>query len=155
MKWLTILASLTFLTLGVACERETLSDEGPGGTPADGPLYPAPCEVACAKMVECGAFMAADQPACVVDCKTEPWAANYRQCRAQTCGLSERECEGFGVKSCAEACAFTADCGEITADGVDSCVADCKSEPWPGPYIDCRASICGASERQCEGFTGN
>ena len=117
-------------------------------------LYSATCEQACSKQANCNDEMGADLNDCVVDCQTEPWAGNYRECRARTCGLSEQECERFGVKTCDEACTKQVDCGDVPNGERDSCVADCGNEPWPGSYVDCKASLCGASEAQCERFTG-
>lgn len=105
-------------------------------------------------MVSRGEATQADVPSCVSDCQNEPWPGNYKQCRASTCGLSESECETFGIHSCEDACRKLVSCGELPAAEQDKCVADCKNEPWPGPYIDCRATRCGATDAQCENFTG-
>ena len=117
-------------------------------------LYSASCEQACANQAECSNDLDADLSDCVVDCETEPWAGNYRECQATTCGLSELECERFGIKTCDEACAKQVECAEVPSGESDACVADCRNEPWPGNYVDCQATLCGASDAQCEGFTG-
>ncbi len=128
---------------------------GCGGEDADQPvLYPATCAAACDAMVACGELTAGERDACVLDCQGEPWAGYYRQCRADTCGLSDLQCESYGVRTCEEACTHMVSCGDLAAGERDTCVADCGTEPWPGRAIDCRAVTCGRSEAQCESFTG-
>jgi hypothetical protein len=128
---------------------------GCGGGDGERPvLYPSTCAAACDAMVACGELTAGERDACVLDCQSEPWAGYYRQCRTDTCGLSEVQCESYGVRTCADACTHRVTCGDLTAGDRDRCVADCGTEPWPGRFIDCRAVTCGWSEVDCEGFTG-
>jgi hypothetical protein len=91
---------------------------------------------------------------CVLDCSVEPWPGNYRQCRAQTCGLTENQCGEYGVRTCEQACQKSVECGETTAGELNDCVADCETEPWPGNYIDCIATFCGATDGECGAFHG-
>jgi hypothetical protein len=130
-----------------------------GGSSGNGPtggasLYTSSCEQACQNEVVCGGLAAAEQAACVTDCNTEPWPGNYRQCRATTCGLTEGQCEVYGVMTCEQACQKLVSCGTQAQSEYDACVADCRTEPWAGNYIDCRATLCGATEGQCETFHG-
>jgi hypothetical protein len=117
-------------------------------------LYPATCAGACDAMVACGDLGAAERVGCTLDCQSEPWARSYRQCRADTCGLSEALCESYGVRTCEAACSHMVACAELAAAEVDSCAADCRTEPWPGRFIDCKATTCGWSETACESFDG-
>ncbi len=148
-------AVVSFLVLagasvaGLGCSSSGRTASGGAGT-----LYSATCEQACDKTIACG-DTTSTRDACVTDCRTEPWAGNYRQCKAGTCGLTDAQCEKFGVKTCVDACQKKVSCGSVPQSGYDQCVADCKTEPWPGNYIDCEATVCGATDAQCESFTGN
>ena len=118
-------------------------------------LYTATCESACDNLLSCGDMSEGDVSDCVVDCQTEPWPANYKQCRTNNCAMSDAQCETYGVKTCEEACNNAISCGDAFDTELNACVADCKDEPWPGNYIDCKATLCGTSDRQCEDFTGS
>ena len=130
------------------------SGGGSNGSGMSITIYTSTCEQACQKRVTCGDATQDGYGSCVTDCKAEPWAGNYRACRALTCGLTEAMCEKYGIKTCEQACQNQITCGEKPQSGYDACVADCKTEPWAGNYIDCRATLCGATEAQCETFHG-
>jgi len=149
MRLLTGLMIAAVCAIGCTERRGVRQLDGDRGT-----LYPATCEDACAKEIDCGALSEDAWDACVLDCESEPWPHNYRECRATTCGLTEADCEQFGVLTCEQACENEVACGEITAADRDACVAECRREGWPGNYLDCRATHCGWTEAACERFTG-
>jgi hypothetical protein len=150
MRWCrsALAAVVGFVIATAACG-------GGGTTNSGGNLYPWTCADACQNRVTCGASTQAELDACVTDCSTEPWPGNARACYALTCGRSDAQCEQYSVKTCEQACQKMVDCGLQAQADYDACVADCRTEPWPGIFIDCRATLCGATEVQCETFTGS
>jgi hypothetical protein len=70
---------------------------------------------------------------------------------AAGCSSSDGSTPGGG-HTCANACQNMVTCGTQTQAKYDACVQDCGSEPWPQNYIECRATTCGKTEKECENW---